>query len=1015
MNMLSTAQNQACMNEVLDAAEVFVEIVIPKVDADRLDERSAPSASQEKAKASKAKTIDVRPVRLMSVSGKGGYSKDPARAAHFAQWANISLLDHLVSVARGAAVVVALEYANAKAASGFAPGASMDMPRLLGLTMAVGFLHDANKCLDRGVRNNTQVSDEEIGLLVSRYGIDEFLSVHGWPCLPAAEWAPLLRQLVRGSEVNQSDEEVLCACEDAETLGRSVGAALTAGDVEIAVRAVRRADRLDGAWLKSGVDGLLRELKEMGNETLGSWSTLVLREPHLPFLLDRLLLALERQCVEETGLPPLVLSHMDGELVALLPSSLSQGFFLRAFDHLKSLLPFGLDIKLNNKKGLAIIGGKPSWEDLIAYVKGVGQRQDVRQSSELMAVHKDFATPASFALLRASWAAIGLGHLIGSPTTATVGKYDALIPSSQVKVLLEQSSMGSSPWNELFAPLQALIAALLGEPGTSRSCLVPVARLAAFEAFLDRQGWTVPEGLGWENSETFTNAVRLVFWAVPQAVLAGKTDELWAFGQALMSGYSPDAPQELEAHTVGLTALFPSAWQDQALDQLIQRWESMVSGDPVVLPVETAGPRCLFLDVPLPESVEAIGSEFGLYQVKASAFSGRSGRPDNLTSAPRSPCNFISPVMRLEHALRQADFSTLGHAGKGVALTVSTPLRFGLFAGVQSLSDEVASFESKPKDVSTYELLTQDPKKRFVETRHLVVEQVLPKTGYRLSRFESLPSRMENRLDFYLRWAQAARRFGRPVHLFRGLPRAMKAFFSIDTVSGELEGWLGGREWRLEQLPELIERLRLGVWALDKSKGGPGLAWFQRLLDPSTQWVVAAWLLNRNRFTAPDDPRMPAGSEKLLQTIFDNFLGNPMSPSTAPVMQQLASLNAAFQKIQGAFYKLSNNERSLVWNGARDLWEKHRDNHLAEAIPASEFVAGGLIDLLSRKGKLVDSANARVSVEEFSRLFVAHAPQLVKSPDLRQALTGAYVHLFEKAVAEYWRRRNEESSSTDSL
>lgn len=1015
MSMLSVAQNQACMNEVLDAAEVFVEIVIPKVEVDRVDERSGPSMAQEKAKASKAKTIDVRPVRLMSVSGKGGYSEDPSRAAHFSQWANISLLDHLVSVARGAAVIVALEYANAKAVSGFDPGASEDMPRLLGLTMAVGFLHDANKCLDGGVRNNTQVSDEEFGLLVNRYGIDEFLSFRGWPSQPAAEWAPLLRQLVRGSEVNQSDEDVRCACEDAEALGRSAGAELTVGDIEIAVRAVRRADRLDGAWLKTGVDGLLHELKEMGNEMLGTWSTLVLREPHLPFLLDRLLLALERQCVKETGLPPLVLSHMDGELIALLPSSLSPGFFLRAFDHLKSLLPFGLEFSLNNKKGLSIIGGQPSWDDLVAYGKRLGHRQDVRQCSELMAVHKDFASHTSFDILRSSWDALGLGHLIGSPTTDTVGKYDALIPSSQIKVLLEQSSKSSSSWSEIFSPMQALIAALLAAPSPSRSCLTPAARLAAFEAFLVRQGWAVHEDLAWENSETFTNAVRLVFWAVPQAALVGRTEDLWEFGRTLMAGYSSNSPLELKAHTVGLTSLFPSPWQEQALGQLSKRWEAMAAGNPVVLPPDTNGPRCLFLDVPLSENSEAIGTEFGLYQVKASAFSGRSGRPDTLTSAPALPRNFISPIMRLEHALRQADFSTLGHAGKGVALTVSTPLRSGLFAGIRSLSDEMASFESKPQDVSTYELLTQDSKKRFVETRPLVMEQVLPKTGYRLSRFESLPSRMEDRLDFYLRWALAARRFGRPVHLFRGLPRAMKAYFSIDTVSGELEGWLGGREWRLEQLPELIERLRLGVWALDKSNGGPGLAWFQRLIDPSTQWVIAAWLLNRDRFTAPDAPRMPASSVRLLQTILDNLLGNPMNHSTSPVMQQLASLNAAFQKVQGAFYKLSNNERSLAWNSARELWEKHRDNHFEGAIPASEFVAGGLRDVLSRKGKLVESANALASLEEFSRLFVVSAPLLVKSPDLRQALTGAYVHLFEKAVAEHWRRRNEESSPVDSL
>lgn len=988
---LSRAQNQACMNEVLDAADAFMNIVIPCVVAERMDEGSA--VKQEKM--ARGKSVDVRPVRLMSISGKGGYSIDPARAAHFANWTNVSLLDHLASVARGATTIVALEYAQARAESGFDPGDSMDMPRLLGLSMAVGFLHDANKCLDDGVRNNTEVSVDEVSLLIERYGIDAYLNNRGWPVLSPDAWAPMLRDLLRGSEVNQSDEDVRRACEDVAHLGHSIGAQLSDMDIERAVRAVRRADRLDGAWLRGGVDDMLKEMEEMGNEDLGSWSTLVLREPHLPFLLDRLLLALERQCVEEMGLPPPVLSHMDGDLVALLPSPLPEGFFSRTLERLSSLLPFGLDIKLNAKKGLAIIGGQPSWERLVAHMRDLGRRQETRKCMELMAVHKDFANPASFGLLRAAWSKVDLGHLIGAPTSGTVGKYDLLIPPAQLETLLVRAHASSSPWGDLFAPLQALAASLLAEPTKHRDTLTPTARLAAFEAFLERQGWAVPEELAWDKPETFTNAVRLVFWAVPHAALSGRVSELWNFGRALLTGYSPEDPIELQDHKRGLTALFPPAWQDEALKQLKERWVAMAEGRPVVLPTEEEGPRCLFLDSPLPPDTSKIGTQFGLYQVKASAFSGRSGRPDNLTSAPASPCNFVSPIMRLEHALRQADFSTLGHQGKGVALTVSTPLRSGLFAGIRALSDELASFENKPIDVSTFELLTEDTKKSFVETLPLVMEQVLPKTGCRLSRFESLPSRLEDRVKFYLRWAQAARRFGRPVHLFRGVARPTKAYFAIDTLSRELEGWLGGREWRLEQIPDLIERLRLAVWVMDKSGGGPGLAWFQRLVDPTTQWLVAAWLLNRDSFS----------DNLLLMSIIDHHLENPMSHNnTAPVMKQLAAHNAAFQSIRGAFYKLSNNERALVWNQARELWEKHRDNHLETAISAQDFVAGGLSDLLSRKGKLVESASAREALNEFSRLFVENAPKMVKNPDLRQVVTGAYVHLFERAVAEHWRR-----------
>ena len=49
-----------------------------------------------------ASRIDGRPVRLVAISGKGGWSDDPILAERWAKNDNISLLDHLLSVARGA-------------------------------------------------------------------------------------------------------------------------------------------------------------------------------------------------------------------------------------------------------------------------------------------------------------------------------------------------------------------------------------------------------------------------------------------------------------------------------------------------------------------------------------------------------------------------------------------------------------------------------------------------------------------------------------------------------------------------------------------------------------------------------------------------------------------------------------------------------------------------------------------------------------------------------------------------
>ena len=52
---------------------------------------------------------DPRPVRLLRRSGKGGYHPDPCRRERYARSRNCSLLDHLLSVARGAGMAAAVD------------------------------------------------------------------------------------------------------------------------------------------------------------------------------------------------------------------------------------------------------------------------------------------------------------------------------------------------------------------------------------------------------------------------------------------------------------------------------------------------------------------------------------------------------------------------------------------------------------------------------------------------------------------------------------------------------------------------------------------------------------------------------------------------------------------------------------------------------------------------------------------------------------------------------------------
>ena len=71
------------------------ECVLGRVSNDRTDPKGKISGTK----------VDGRPVRLVTISGKGGWDPDPALAERWGHSDNISLLDHLLSVvARGADV-----------------------------------------------------------------------------------------------------------------------------------------------------------------------------------------------------------------------------------------------------------------------------------------------------------------------------------------------------------------------------------------------------------------------------------------------------------------------------------------------------------------------------------------------------------------------------------------------------------------------------------------------------------------------------------------------------------------------------------------------------------------------------------------------------------------------------------------------------------------------------------------------------------------------------------------------
>ena len=108
-------------------------------DAER-GEQSGILKESEKKEIDAGKRIDARTPRLAAISGKGGWVPDPEKATRYARFTNVSLLDHLCSVVRGALVFAELDLK----VSGVAD-AELE-PRLARIA-AIGFLHDGDKML----------------------------------------------------------------------------------------------------------------------------------------------------------------------------------------------------------------------------------------------------------------------------------------------------------------------------------------------------------------------------------------------------------------------------------------------------------------------------------------------------------------------------------------------------------------------------------------------------------------------------------------------------------------------------------------------------------------------------------------------------------------------------------------------------------------------------------------------------------------------------------------------------
>ena len=312
------------------------ECVIARVGEDRAGAPARASASK----------IDGRPVRLVTISGKGGASEDPALTERWTQHDNISLLDHLLSVARGALMFWLSDVPRSWASE----TDLAEIERLAHGVVCVAFLHDIDK--DLGLRRGRTIAVGAVAERMARYGIDKFLVDHGLLISPAAM-------------VNYIEEV------EGTQAARSPAAPDYDRRIAAVCRYVELADKLEGTFTSgatgAGVEGVITTLGDpnrwpvLQDGGLRHWEKVEIHDHLHVFLLDRFQRALSTACKDVAGRLPLIEIVHDGRLLCVIPQKQAGRIKETALDDFLNALPDHLRFSVNNRLACEFVGGAASW------------------------------------------------------------------------------------------------------------------------------------------------------------------------------------------------------------------------------------------------------------------------------------------------------------------------------------------------------------------------------------------------------------------------------------------------------------------------------------------------------------------------------------------------------------------------------------------------------------------------------------------------------------------------------
>ena len=877
------------------------------------DREGIPLSEKAQKQINKKTHIDHRVLRLMTISGKGGYSSDPAKNKLYSLYFNITLLDHLLSVTRGALMMASLDW--------LARNPEMEeavLEQKLVIIAAIAFMHDTDK--DLQLARNMPIPLEDMSERMERYGIPAFLNKFDLGLSPDQ-----LRYLVEKVEATQAH--------------RHPPETLLPRAYETLPRYVRIADQLDSTWASSdletgGLHGVIECLqKDQGcfrSAFLKEWKEIRLFDPLHPFLLDELQRYLSRMSIHLTGIPPLIELHQDGHLFMLLPQSRYDEILQKSLKTLADGLPFNLTLDISNRGVPCLYNGSPSYDELENLITGLS----TKQLSDLFKIKQNLKDEIKEPLddllseigLQPVWPAKFAGQLLPVYTN-----FNDFGPEEM-------------EWLHRAACLVMLLNLKL-ETKSKDDVPISSEREKELMSIVDE---TPPKWIA-SIQDDASRRTLIGLWVTALAAEDEDIEEaLWNEDEGLLKNWlegSEDRP--------GFNR-FISGEGSEVIRGVKNRLEQMLSGERVSVTDEKAKGRCIFTDEPVPFS-KTIKQATGLYGVKISAFSGRGGRPESVVMD--SSHTNVGTSSLAEHKLHAQTHAIQGGRENGVPTLISSPVTSGLFGGLALRDDKSMAA------MSVYDLSRTEIKKGRV-----LKGMELYQGRYRIARLERIPEKLEDQVNSLRLLMTACRRTGRPFHLFRGLPMLRKEFFYYDAMPRVLAELVGGNALCLEQLPEAIHQLHMANDLLETN--GLGHDVLKLYAMPHTRFGAACMAfchLEDNEEKKPD-------LKKELKKEYMKYLEGEKSMSEQDgALVKLGKAAAGIQKNPGG--RASKSDELLVFKICLDAVTAAIKNNQTDMTSLVYAVAGELETNLVRRekaGKRENRDNKRLmeGCEDVAEIFV---------------------------------------------